>query len=147
MSKILLPLKCLGLCSRESLFISLKCIQHQIKNNKNLSIIMFGNVWYIYIYIYTTKHVIPIVGYRLTCSANKFLHCENIWSQTHTHTRTHIHIHAHTHTYIHTYTRTHIHTYIYTYIYTYTHTHIYTYTHTIETYGPAPCLQPTNRNI
>src|SRR6218665_454074 len=55
----------------------------------------------------------------------------------------HTHTHTHTHTYIHTYT----HIYTHTYIHTYTRTHIYTYTHTIETYGPAPRLQPTNRNI
>src|SRR6218665_2998989 len=91
MSKILLPLKSLGLCSRESLFISLKYIQHQIKNNKNLSIIMFGNVWNIY--IYTTKHVIPIVRYRLTCISNSL--------QTNKHTPTHTHTHTHTHTLTH----------------------------------------------
>src|SRR6218665_3005634 len=97
MSKILLPLKCLGLCSRESLFISLKCIQHQIKNNKNLSIIMFGNVWYIY--IYTTKHLIHIVGYRLTCVSNSCL--TNKHTPTHTHTHTYTHTHTHTHTLTH----------------------------------------------
>src|SRR6218665_2944069 len=54
---------------------------------------------------------------------------------------------THTYTHTHTYIHTHIHTHIYTHIHIHIHTHTYTHTHTIETYGPAPRLQPTNTNI
>src|SRR6218665_3457504 len=88
-------------------------------------------------------HLVTIIVFISFYIMTLRAHQSHMVTHTHTHTYTHTYIHTYTHTYIHTYT----HIYIHIRIHIHTHTHIYTYTHTIETYGPAPRLQPTNRNI